>query len=167
MSSKNKEQYEQYRLPFSEHDVEQNLVEEVKRAGGWAPKFTSPGTNGMPDRIVLLPGGHMGFVEVKAPGKKPRPQQLLRHKRLRELGFQVFVMDDFDQAQTIIESIRTEDEGNNGSKFYEGDESDGSNDSNSGNTDSDTGDGGSTENDSADGDTSDDDFDDDDLLPFC
>lgn len=162
MSSKNTEQYEQYRLSFSEHDVEQNLVEEVKRAGGWAPKFTSPGTNGMPDRIVLLPGGHMGFVEVKASGKKPRPQQVLRHKRLRELGFQVFVMDDFDQAQTIIESIRTEGGKNNGSEIFKGDEKDGSNDSNSGNTDGDTGDGGSK-----DSDTSDDDYDDDDLLPFC
>ena len=90
----------------SEHMIEQHLVNEVKKQGGWAPKFVSPGTNGMPDRIVLMPYGHIGFVELKAPGEKPRPLQLYRHQQLRDMGFQVFVMDDFDQAQMIIDAIR-------------------------------------------------------------
>lgn len=98
---------------ISEHMIEQHLVDEVKKQGGWAPKFVAPGTNGMPDRIVLMPGtkpdgGHIGFVELKAPGEKPRPLQLYRHQQLRDLGFQVFVMDDFDQAQMIIDAIRGE-----------------------------------------------------------
>lgn len=90
---------------ISEQQIEQYLVSQVKKQGGWAPKFVSPGTNGMPDRIVLMPYGHIGFVELKAPGEKPRPLQLYRHQQLRDLGFQVFVMDDFDQAQMIIDAI--------------------------------------------------------------
>ena len=58
-----------------EKKIETKLSEAVRRRGGLAPKFTSPGFDGMPDRIVLMPGGHMAFVEVKAPGKKPRPLQ--------------------------------------------------------------------------------------------
>ena len=55
--------------------IEKHLADAVRQSGGLAPKFTSPGFDGMPDRIVLLPGGHIGFVEVKAPGKGPRPLQ--------------------------------------------------------------------------------------------
>ena len=62
-----------------EKSVEQKLVRAVRVAGGIAPKFVSPGFDGMPDRIVILPGGKIGFVEVKAPGKKPRPLQVSRH----------------------------------------------------------------------------------------
>ena len=58
-----------------EKTVEQKLVKAVKAAGGICPKWTAPGFDGLPDRIVLLPGGRMGFVEVKAPGKKARPLQ--------------------------------------------------------------------------------------------
>lgn len=51
-----------------EKEIEQKLVAEAKAAGGIAAKFVSPGLDGMPDRLVLLPGGKIGFVEVKAPG---------------------------------------------------------------------------------------------------
>ena len=54
----------------SEKQIEQSLVKAVKNMGGIAPKFVSPGFDGMPDRIVLLPHGLMAFVEVKTPGKK-------------------------------------------------------------------------------------------------
>ncbi len=54
-----------------EKQTEQHLVKAVKAIGGICPKLVSPGTDGMPDRMVLLPGGHIGFVEVKAPGQKP------------------------------------------------------------------------------------------------
>ena len=75
--------------------------------GGIALKFVSPGFDGMPDRIVLLPGGHMGFVEVKAPGEKPRPLQLSRHRLLRGLGFKVCVLDDEQQLGGILDEIQT------------------------------------------------------------
>ena len=88
-----------------EKEVEQKLVRSVKAAGGICPKWVSPGTDGMPDRIVLLPGGRIAFVEVKAPGKKPRPLQLARHKLLRELGFSVYVLDDPGQIDAMLQEI--------------------------------------------------------------
>ena len=88
-----------------EKTIEHKLVSTVKSMGGIAPKFISPGFDGMPDRIVLLPGGHMSFVEVKAPGEKPRPLQLARHKLLRRLGFQVYVLDDEQQITKILTEI--------------------------------------------------------------
>ena len=90
-----------------EQQIEQNLAKAVKAAGGIAPKFTSPGFVGMPDRLVLMPGGHIGFVEVKAPGEKPRPLQLSRHRRLRQLGFRVYVLDDEKQIGGIIDEIQS------------------------------------------------------------
>ena len=89
-----------------EKQIEQKLVRAVKNMGGIAPKFVSPGFDGMPDRIVLLPGGHIGFVEVKAPGEKPRPLQEARHGLLRRLGFKVYVLDDERQIEKIITEIR-------------------------------------------------------------
>jgi len=90
-----------------EKTIEKKLVLTVKAAGGIAPKFTSPGYDGMPDRLVLLPDGHMAFVEVKVPGKKPRPLQLARHSLLRGLGFKVYVLDDEQQIGGILDEIRT------------------------------------------------------------
>lgn len=90
-----------------EKNIEQKFRETVRNAGGLALKFTSPGWDGMPDRLALLPGGRMAFVEVKAPGKKPRPLQLARHRTLRQLGFRVYVLDDEKQIGGIIDEIRT------------------------------------------------------------
>lgn len=53
----------------SEKSIEQKLRTETKKMGGWAVKFSSPGLDGMPDRLVLFPGGKLGFVELKAPKK--------------------------------------------------------------------------------------------------
>ena len=90
-----------------EKQIEQKLVRATKNMGGIAPKFTSPGIDGMPDRIVLLPGGHIAFIEVKARGCKPRPLQLARHGMLRRLGFQVYVLDDAAQIGGILDEIRS------------------------------------------------------------
>ena len=90
-----------------EKQIEQKLVRAVKNMGGIAPKLVSPGFDGMPDRIVLLPGGRMAFVEVKAPGKVPRPLQEARHRMLRKLGFKVYVLDDAGQIGEIFDEIRT------------------------------------------------------------
>lgn len=90
-----------------EKKTEQKLTLMVKAAGGIAPKFVSPGYDGMPDRIVLLPGGRVAFVEVKAPGKTPRPLQTARHELLRRLGFKVYVLDRPDQIGGILDEIRT------------------------------------------------------------
>ena len=89
-----------------EKQIENKLTRSVKKAGGIALKFVSPSFAGMPDRLVLMPGGHIGFVEVKAPGEKPRPLQLSRHRLLRRLGFQVYVLDDEKQIGGIIDEIQ-------------------------------------------------------------
>lgn len=88
-----------------ETQIEQKLVKAVRAVGGIAPKLTSPGFDGMPDRMVLMPGGRIGFVEVKAPGEKPRPLQLSRHRLLRRLGFKVYVLDDAGQIKMILREI--------------------------------------------------------------
>ena len=90
---------------MKEKAIEKKLVQAVKAAAGIAPKLVSPGFDGMPDRIVLLPSGHIGFVEVKAPGEKPRPLQLARHEMLRRLGFQVYLLDSIEQIGGVIDEI--------------------------------------------------------------
>ena len=94
-------------LSMREKEVEKKLVLAVKSRGGICPKWVSPGFDGMPDRIVLLPRRHFGLVEVKAPGKKPRPLQEARHKKLRELGYTVYTLDDKDQIGGILDEICT------------------------------------------------------------
>ena len=86
--------------------IEQKLVAAVKKNGGMCPKFTSPGFDGMPDRLILMPGGRFAFVEVKAPGLKPKPLQAARHKLLHRLGFRVFVLDDESKIGGILVEIR-------------------------------------------------------------
>ena len=91
-----------------ERTIEQELAARTRAMGGIAPKFTSPGFDGIPDRLVLLPGGRMGFVELKAPGKKPRALQMARHKLLRRLGFKVYVIDEVNQIDGVLEDISHE-----------------------------------------------------------
>ena len=91
--------------PMREKVIEQKLVRAVKRAGGLAVKFTSPGFDGMPDRLVILPKGWISFVEVKAPGLKPRPLQVKKHEMLRRLGCKVFVLDDEGQIVKLLDEM--------------------------------------------------------------
>lgn len=95
-----------------EKKVEEKLMKDVKAYGGICPKLVSPGMDGMPDRMALLPGGRIGFVEVKAPGKKPRKLQLLRHRILERLGFKVFILDGTEQIPRIIDEITGGNDGN-------------------------------------------------------
>ena len=90
-----------------EKTVEQKLVQAVKARGGICPKFVSPGYDGMPDRVVFLPGRHFGLVEVKAPGEKTRPLQISRHKMLRSLGFKVYVIDSTEQIGGMLHELCT------------------------------------------------------------
>ena len=79
-----------------EKQIENKLTKSVKKHGGIAVKFVSPNYDGMPDRLVLLPDGVFAFVELKAPGESPRPLQKARHRKLRSLGFKVYVIDSID-----------------------------------------------------------------------
>lgn len=85
--------------------IEQKLATAVKKHGGICPKFVSPGFDGMPDRLLLLPHGRFAFVEVKAPNQKPRPLQLSRHRLLRRLGFRVYVLDALEDIDKIIKEV--------------------------------------------------------------
>lgn len=91
----------------SEKSIEQKLRTETKKMGGWAVKFSSPGLDGMSDRLVLFPGGKLGFVELKAPGKKMRPLQEKRKRTLEELGFLVFCVDSKEMIGGVLHEIRT------------------------------------------------------------
>ena len=81
-------------------------MEAVRKINGMCPKFASPGFDGMPDRLVLLPGGKAGFVEAKRKGEKPRALQARRAEQLRALGFKAFVLDDAERIGGIIDEIQ-------------------------------------------------------------
>ena len=89
-----------------EKQIEQKLVKATKGVGGICPKLTCPSMDGMPDRIVLLPNGKCAFVEVKQMGCKPRPLQLARHQKLRNLGYKVYVLDDIKQIGGLLDEIQ-------------------------------------------------------------
>lgn len=98
---------------MTEKQLEQRLVRSVKNMGGICPKWVSPGWDGAPDRMALLAGGRIAFIEVKRPGEKPRRLQLLRHEQLRALGFKVYVLDDEKQIPGIIREVTEENNGTN------------------------------------------------------
>ncbi|MEE0874727.1 MAG: VRR-NUC domain-containing protein [Ruminococcus sp.] len=92
---------------MSEKSTEQKLVKAVKSKGGLAPKFVSPGFDGVPDRIVLLPRGRIAFVELKAKGRKMRPLQVRRKRQLESLGFLVYCIDSPEQIGGILDEIQS------------------------------------------------------------
>lgn len=91
---------------MKEKYIEQKLVKAVKNMGGLCLKFTSPGFDGVPDRLVLLPGKQIAFIELKAPGKKLRPLQVRRKTQLEKLGFSVYCIDNLEQIGGILDEIQ-------------------------------------------------------------
>ena len=89
-----------------EKNIESKLAAEVRRRGGLAPKFVSPGLDGVPDRLILLPGGKAAFAELKAPGKTLRPLQAVRKRQLEALGFRVFVIDSTEQIGGVLDELQ-------------------------------------------------------------
>ena len=87
--------------------IESKLANEVKKRGGICPKWVSPSFDGVPDRLVLLPGRHFGLVEVKAPGEKPRTLQVSRHRLFRRLGFKGYVLDATEDIGGILDEIQS------------------------------------------------------------
>ena len=92
---------------MQEKNVEQQLVRAVKAMGGFSPKLVSPGTDGMPDRLVLFSGGKLAFVEMKAPGMQMRPLQVRRKGQLEALGFRVYCVDRLEQIGGVLDEIRS------------------------------------------------------------
>lgn len=89
-----------------ESAIERKLVLAARKRGGLALKFVSPGMDGVPDRIVLLPHGKLAFVELKAPGKAMRPLQVRRKEQLEALGFLVYCVDGVGQIGGILDEIQ-------------------------------------------------------------
>lgn len=86
----------------TEQQIERYLKRVVEKTGGYCLKFVSPGFAGVPDRIILLPGAQVLFAELKAPGKKPRPNQKAVHRILEKLGFTVFgCVDSYTAADAV------------------------------------------------------------------
>lgn len=90
-----------------EKATEAKLVKAVKSMGGLAPKFVSPGFDGVPDRLVLLPKGKIAFIELKAEGKELRPLQVRRKRQLEKLGFSVYCIDRPEQIGGILDEIQS------------------------------------------------------------
>ena len=90
-----------------EKSIEKKLVAAVKSRGGICPKWVSPGLDGVPDRLVFLPGRHFGMVEVKAPGEKPRALQVSRHRLSAKLGFPTYILDGEEQIGGILDEIQS------------------------------------------------------------
>ncbi|WP_306463595.1 VRR-NUC domain-containing protein [Siminovitchia fortis] len=88
-----------------EKDIENYLRNQVKKIGGIAYKFESPGNAGVPDRLVLLPGGRVHFVELKAPGKKPTALQLAQHRKINKLHSRVLIIDSKEKVDRFIEWV--------------------------------------------------------------
>ena len=92
---------------MAERDLERRLRDQLRRAGCLPLKFESPGYTGVPDRIVLIPGGRIVFVEMKAPGEKERPRQVYVQGLLRRLGFTVFsAVDSREKIDRVVEYCR-------------------------------------------------------------
>ncbi|AKK05223.1 VRR-NUC domain-containing protein (plasmid) [Corynebacterium mustelae] len=92
---------------MDEKHVEQALTRAVKNLGGLCLKFTSPGLAGVPDRLILLPGGCIAFAELKAPGKKPRPIQRVRKNQIENLGVPVHIIDHPNHIHEVLHEIQT------------------------------------------------------------
>ena len=87
--------------------VEGRLKKAVKAAGGIEYKFTSPGTTGVPDRLVVL-GGRCAFVETKRPkGGVTSDRQRYELSRLTKQGIRCYILKDPDRVDDVIQDIQT------------------------------------------------------------
>lgn len=91
---------------MQERDVESYLNKRVKEANGMPMKFVSPGLRGVPDRIVLFPGGRIVFIELKAPGEKPNKQQAYRIKQLQDRGAIVRIIDSINGVDNLMWELK-------------------------------------------------------------
>lgn len=90
---------------MKEYAVEKHLVQKTQECGGICLKFISPGIAGVPDRIIILPGGKIGFAEMKAPGRRPRRLQRNVLRKMHQLGCRVCVIDNLESAENFIRRL--------------------------------------------------------------
>lgn len=92
-------------IEMQEANVEKYLIRYVKDKGGLCLKFISASMRGLPDRIVILPQGKIFFVELKAKGKKPRPEQTRVHKLFSSLGVKVYTADSKEKVRSVVDEV--------------------------------------------------------------
>lgn len=90
-----------------ERDIEDYLVKRVKAMGGEVRKVQWIGRIGAPDRLIMMRSLALGigftvWVELKAPGAKPRPSQLREHERMRAMGQRVVVIDSLEGVEELL-----------------------------------------------------------------
>ena len=95
----------------SEKVLEAELRERCKALGWMCIKLTSQYQRGLPDRLILMPGGRVCFVEIKTTGKKPTALQKVTHERLRALGYRVEVVDTTERLDNLIVELLYEVQG--------------------------------------------------------
>lgn len=88
-----------------ESTIEKTLVKTVRQSGGLAIKLVSPGWAGAPDRLILMPGGRLVFVELKAHGHSLRPLQVRRKRQLEALGFSVYCINQLEQIGGVLDEV--------------------------------------------------------------
>lgn len=92
----------------SEKQTERYLCRMVKALGGECYKWVSPGCSGVPDRIVILPGGRVVFVELKSEGRTSTGQQKRRQAELRSLGCAVYAdIDTKEKVREMLDEIQS------------------------------------------------------------
>lgn len=90
---------------MKESTIEARLVREVKKRGGLCYKFTSPGSPGVPDRIVILPGGVTVYVELKTEIGRLAKIQKWQIEEMRKRGAKVRVLKGMDQVLAFLEEV--------------------------------------------------------------
>lgn len=93
-----------------EKSIENVLREEVERQGGMCLKWTCPGHRGVPDRMILFPGGIIAFVELKRPGAKVKAGGLQEwwREKIQSFGFPCYEISTVEQAKSIVSFLETE-----------------------------------------------------------
>ncbi len=92
-----------------EKDIEKKLRTKVEDLGGWCLKWVCPGWSGVPDRIILLPGARIYFVETKRPkGGTLSALQKKWRKWLTELGFSYSVVWTYEELEQFLRYITNE-----------------------------------------------------------
>jgi hypothetical protein len=91
---------------MTESQVERHLHSRIGLIGGMCLKFTSPGTAGVPDRIIIHEGRTM-FVELKRPGETPRPLQVTVFRQMKRLGAFIYVLSSKEQVDQFVNELKT------------------------------------------------------------
>ena len=93
---------------YDEKYIERKLVEKVKALGGRAYKFVSPGNSGVPDRLIVLPGGKIGFAEMKRPGGRASRLQRNQIQFLRNLDCKVEILSTVEHIEKFLEKLQVD-----------------------------------------------------------